>query len=249
MHAAVSEDRKCLALERKWAGVAAEAKGKVAAVPGATVADATKKVDALVDRTLTAVRDNAESQRAGAAEDDPIHATVIGFLKAIYPSGLQEVTSLPYVEELAAVEDILEKVASPQLAPVVEELHLGKLVERLGTLTKQYRAALHMPEAAQVIAFSDVRAARAAGQERLLQAVAMIVGKHFGSTPKDIAARADLLEPILKQNVAIGAAMKGRATVTDVNPETGEPGDLGAVGTAEGGATEAGQKPVAKKDG
>lgn len=129
------------------------------------------------------------------------------------------------------------------------ELHLGKLFERLGTLTKQYRAALHVPEAPPAMAFSTVREARAAGQERLLQAVAMIVGKHFGSTPKDVAARADLLGPILKQNAAIGAAMKTRATVTDVNPETGEPGDGAPDATVNGAAPEAEQKPAAKKNG
>lgn len=93
-NAAVTKDRKCLSLERRWARVGAEAKGRVTAAPGATL-DATNKGDAQVDRTLTAIRDNAESQRAGAAEDDPIHATVIGFLKTICPSGVQEVTSLP----------------------------------------------------------------------------------------------------------------------------------------------------------
>jgi len=223
---AVAEDRKCLALERRWAGVAAEARGKgTAAAPPKTLDPA--KIDPLVDRTLGAIRDHAETQRAGASPEDPIHATVSTLLKSIFPSGVADVTRLPWVEELAAVEDILSKLASPALAPVVTDLGLSRLVERLESLTVQYRAALHAP-APDSLMFGEVRAARAEGQERLLQIVAIVLGKHHQSTPADIAARVDLLGPVMEQNDAIGASLKGRNAIEDVNPETGE-ADPGTV--------------------
>src|SRR5690349_7737345 len=82
-HAAVTHDRACLALERRWAGFAAASRGKSASPPPAGAPDATK-IDPLVDRTVTAIRDHAENQRAGAAPGDPIHATVAAFLKELF---------------------------------------------------------------------------------------------------------------------------------------------------------------------
>jgi hypothetical protein len=246
-HAAIAEDRKCLASERRWAGVAAAARGKIPASPSPT-ADATK-IDPLVDRTLTAIRDHAESQRAGTAEEDPINAIVATFVATIFPVGVQAVTSLPYVEELSAVEDILERLQGAELSPVVKELGLERLVTRLAGHTERYRAALLAP-AAETIAFGDVRAARAVGQERLLQTVAIIVGKHFRNTQEDVAARAALLGPILLQSAAIGEAMRARSTAADVDPETGDAdpngtaqAPVGAADPAEGGSA------AAKKDG
>lgn len=213
-----------------WADVAAEARGKNAAAPSGGASPPATKIDALVDRTLTAIRDHAQSQAAGAAPDDPIHATVAFFLKEIFPAGVQEVTVLPFVEELAAVEPILGLLQGKDLTPTVEELGLQRLVKRLAALAVQYRAALEAP-APETLAFGKVKAARAEGQERLLQAVALIVGKHYRSTPADVAARADLLGPILEQNEAIGASMRARRTVEDVDPETGDPDPSGTAPT------------------
>ena len=220
--AAIAHDRKCLDLERRWAGVAAAARGRgpAAALPAGS--PATLKIDASVDRTLTAIRDHAVNQTAGAPPDDPIHITVAAFLKEIFPTTVQDVTGLPFVEELAAVEHILGNLQGKELQPIVEELGLGRLVTRLAGLTDQYRTALQTP-APETLAFGEVRAARAEGQDRLLQTVAIVVGKFFRNTPDDAAARAALLGPILEQQEAIGAAMRGRRVIEDVNPETGEP--------------------------
>ncbi len=122
---------------------------------------------------------------------------------------------------------------------MVKELGLGRLAKRLADLAVVYRAAIETPDES-TLAFGNVRAARIEGQDRLLEAVAMVLGKHHGSSADDVAARDELLGPILAQNEAIGAAMKARRTVVDVNPETGvlDPsGSGGGPGTpgAEGG--------------
>ncbi|MEP7120019.1 MAG: hypothetical protein ABJE95_03875 [Byssovorax sp.] len=218
---AITHDRTCLSLERRWEGMVAETKGKAAPAPAAAGAPpVAADVDPLVDRTLTAIRDHAVSQTAGAAPDDPIHVTVAAFLKAIYPAGVQEVTKLGFIEELAAVDHIVGLLHSKELAPVAKDLGLGRLVKRLGELAVVYRISLLAP-AAEVLAFGDVRAARIKGQDLLLEAVAIVIGKHHGSSPEDVAARSDLLGPILDQNDAIGVALKGRRSVVDVNPDTG----------------------------
>lgn len=69
-NAAIAEDRKCRATERRWAGVAAAARGKGPTAPSAT-ADAAK-IDPLSHGTLTAIRDHAENQRAGTRPLGPI---------------------------------------------------------------------------------------------------------------------------------------------------------------------------------
>ncbi len=225
---AVAHDRGCLALERRWAGVAAESRAKGAQATGADAPAAASKADALVDRTLTAIRDHAGAQAAGAAPDDPIHATVAAFLKEIFPAGVQQVTSQPYVEELASVEHILTQLQGKAMAATIEELGLQRLVKRLAGHAEQYRAALHAPTP-EVITFGQVKAAKVEGQENLLEAVAIILGKHHRRTPGDVAARTDLLGPILEQNEIIGATMRARRTVEDVDPETGEPDPTGAA--------------------
>ncbi|MFS8069056.1 MAG: hypothetical protein ACMG6S_22075 [Byssovorax sp.] len=235
---AVAHDRECLALERRWEGLVAESRGK--APPKVLAAGATPdaaSVDPLVDNTLTAIRDHAVSQTAGAPADDPIHATVAAFLKAIYPAGVQEVTKLGFVLELAAVDAIVDLLLSKEHAPVVKELGLGRLATRLADLAVVYRAAIGTPDE-NTLVFGDVRAARIHGQDLLLEAMAMVLGKHHGTSAADVAARDDLLGPILAQNEAIGAAMKARRTVVDVNPETGvfDPnGTSGGTPGAEGG--------------
>lgn len=223
VNAAIAHDRACLALERRWAGIAAENRGKGAAPTTPDSPQAAYKLDAIVDRTLTAIRDHALNQTIGAAPDDPIHGVVAAFLKELFPTNnLQDVTALPFVEELAAVEHILTQLGSDALAPVVEELALQRQHKHLAALTEQYRDALQAPTP-ETLAFGQVRAARADGQERLLETVAIVLGKFHGKSPADIAARADLLGPILEQDAAIGVAMRRRSIVEDVNPETGEP--------------------------
>jgi hypothetical protein len=219
--AAITHDRECLSLERRWEGLVAESKGKAAPAPPAAGAPPNAAdVDPLVDRTLTAIRDHAVSQTAGASPEDPIHTTVAAFLKEIYPAGVVEVTKLAYVEELAAVDVIVGLLQGKDLSAVVKDLGLGRLVKRLADLAVVYRASL-LTQPAGALAFGDVRAARIKGQDLLLEAVAMVIGKYHSSSPDDVAARNDLLGPILDQNEAIGVALKGRRSVVDVNPETG----------------------------
>jgi hypothetical protein len=240
---AVAHDRECLSLERRWEGLVADAKGKASSKPSAAGSppDAAS-IDPLVDNTLTAIRDHAVNQTAGASVDDPIHATVGAFLKSIYPAGVQEVTSLAFVLELAAVDDIVRLLQSKELAPVVKELGLGRLSKRLADLAVAYRAAIEAPSETTLV-FGDVRAARIEGQDRLLQAVAMVIGKYHGRAAEDVAARDDLLGPILAQNEAIGAALRGRRTVVDVDPETGALDPNGVAGGAEAAEGSGGKGP------
>lgn len=216
--AAVAHDQKCYELERRWAGVAVESKAKTPVDGGLDAVT----LDALVDRTLTAIRDAGLNQASGAIPGDPIHAKVAAFLKAIIPTGdVSDITGLAMVEEDVAVGAILALLTG-SLAATATELGLDRLVVRLGDLHAKYHAALVAP-GPEVLAFSDVRAARTVGQDLLVETIAIIAGKHHSKSEADVAARAALLGPIMEQNDAIAAASRGRRVVVDVNPDTGNP--------------------------
>lgn len=208
-NAAIAADRRTRALEVEWEAVSATPRGN----------QELAKVDAQLDRTLVALRDTAESQAAGA--DDPeLSARVGALLRSIFPSGVQAVTQAPYVDELALVEGILAVLKQKAQAPLIAELGLGRLVRRIGEVCGEYRALLEADTPSQ-LAFTAVRAARTEGQDRLLQAVAMVLGRFPGNDPKDSEARAALLDPVMRQNEAIRKTLRSRRS-TDVNPETGE---------------------------
>ncbi|WP_437279930.1 hypothetical protein WME90_05060 [Sorangium sp. So ce375] len=207
---AIEHDLATRAMERRWAGE-----------PAATGANpAAQRIDVLVDRTLGAIRDHVVAQTQGAAPDDPVHKEVAAFLKPIFPVSVQAITSLPYIDELAAVDDIAALLKG-ELAPAVREFGLGRLVTRLADLAVQYREALEAPPPS-LIDWGRVRAARAEGQGLLLEAVAIILGKHHERTREGTEARLALLAPILQQDEAIGQYLRSRRAIADVNPETGE---------------------------
>lgn len=214
------------ALEHRWAGEPEDTGAKPEA----------KRLDVLVDTTLGALRDGAVAQTMGAADDDPVHQQVASFLHEVFPAGVHTITRLPYVEESARVDDIVASLKGP-LAPAVAELGLGRLANRLADLAAQYREALEA-QPPSIVGFDRIRAARAECQGMLLATVALVLGKHHQPSAEGAAARLSLLSPILEQNEAIGAYLRSRRRVEDVNPDTGEdepskPGDEQGPGPAK----------------
>lgn len=209
--AALDHDQQTRDLERRYAiSPATSPKGLTEA----------RRVDILVDRTLSSLRDAAVAQATGADEGDPIIAISESFVRTVFPKGVNDLTSLGFFDELAAVDNILAAF-NAELAPAVAELGLTRLAQRLTKLAVEYRAALDAPDPA-IVSFGAVRAARAQGQQHLLQAVAQILGKHWSDAPGDVAARAALLAPVLKQNEAIRQSLRLQRPVEDIDPVTGE---------------------------
>ena len=229
---ALQHDGQTLALEKQWETSGASApKGEAA------------RIDTLVDRTLSALRDAAQAQAEGAEPGDEIAEMADAFLKTLFPAGVAAITNLSFIEELAVIDSMIIKLKGP-LAPAVKELGLTRLAKRLTSLADEYRGALSAPSPA--LKFGEVRAARARGQEMLLEAVAMILGKHPLSTNQDLTARTSLLGPILKQNEEIGQAMRARRALADVDPATGAPANSAPPADTKAGSND---DPVVKGDG
>ena len=182
--------------------------------------DPVQRVDAIVDRTLLALRDAAESQAAAARPGDGAAEKVATLLRALFPMGVAAVTSMTYADELNAVEAIIARLRG-DLAPLVADLSLGRHADRLAELSVEYRAALAGPRP-EPLDFGQVRAARARGQEMLLTAIALVLGRYPGNAPSDLEGRAALLAPILEQDEIVRQYFRARRMVEDVDAETGE---------------------------
>lgn len=178
--------------------------------------------DDLVDTSLTGVRDGALSLTKGARPGDPIADKANYLLAEIFPAGVAAVTSLPCVDELAAVEVIVGKLQG-ELAPLVKELGLALQVKRVVDLVPEYRRIIETRP--HEVDFAEVRKAREQGQTYLVEIVAMSLGTYCKShDPDHVAARAALLEPVLEQQEAIRLHRQGRRTnVVDIDPDTGVP--------------------------
>jgi hypothetical protein len=177
-----------------------------------------REIDMLVDPTLTALRDAALSQAAGARPDDPIVGTVNRFIAVVFPGGVKAITALAFADELAAVEDIVRALEG-ELWPMVEELGLVRLARRLAALAVEYRAALEADK--EVLHYDRVRTARNRGQDNLCRAVGLIVTRYHDDSDEHSGARSRLLAPILEQNEAIRSYLRARRAVPDVDPDTG----------------------------
>lgn len=208
---AIEHDRKTRRLDTLWVMHKAQPRGT------STIAE----LDGLADNLLSGLRDAAVALTRGARSGDPLIAKVEELVGRIFPAGVVAVTSRPYVEQLAAMEEILDLLRG-ELAPLVVELGLGVLTGRLAMLIDQYREAL---EARPVtLSFDEVRKSRAIGQRYLIEVVALILGTYcYHENPANETARRMLLEPVIAQNEAIRNYLRARRSVEDVDPETGEP--------------------------
>jgi hypothetical protein len=215
---AVAHDMETRGLDMRWLGARSARSAHAASMPA---------IDGLADQLLTGVRDGARLYALGAGST--VTVEVDAFIDEVFPAGVHAVTSLPYVEEAVEIERILGMLQGP-LALQVARFGLARLVQRLAAVSAQYHEALHIEEK---LDFTTVRAARDQGQLYLLQIVAMIIGTFPLETPEHVDARGRLLAPILEQDAAVRAYRRGRRSVPDMDPDTGEIDELPAAETLD----------------
>lgn len=181
-------------------------------------------VDNRMDRALGGLRDVVRALTAGAAPDDAIYGLAQQLLDRIFPAGVHAVTTLPVVDQLAAVETIVELLQG-ELAPLVAELNIQTNVRRVIELAREYRAVLEERPAS--VSFAEVQSARHEGHERFCSIIGMIVGTYYrADLAEHMDARDALLEPVLEQNEAVRVYLRARRPIVDVNPETGAPASI-----------------------
>lgn len=168
--------------------------------------------DDAADHTLTGIRDVAAGHVRGLPADDPFRAQVHRFLDDVFPGGVGATTSLPYVDQAAAMEMILDKLHGEHW-PLAQDLGLARKVRYLQKLTVEYRG--YVDAGAKPLTFAEVRAARERGHEYLLQAVAIILGTyHDHDDPEHVRKRNELMAPIDKMASIVRAVARARRNGT-----------------------------------
>jgi hypothetical protein len=160
------------------------------------------------DHTLTGIRDVALGHIRGLPADDPLRGQVEHFLADVFPGGVGATTSLPYVDQVAAMEMIVARLQGEHW-PLAQELGLQRKVRQLGELTIAYRD--YVDAGVQPLAFSEVRAARERGHGYLLETVAIILGTYHDSDDAEHVRKRDaLMAPIDKMAAVIRAMARAR---------------------------------------
>jgi hypothetical protein len=207
----IAHDRQTLVVEASWYAQSASTEGN----------PELRKLDRVLDPLVTSLRDTIDSQVRASSPGDPLVEKGLQLTQTLFPRGSSAITRATYPDEAAEVERVLEEIAKPVWSDVVTAFGLTRITGRIQTVIVEYRALLEAP-AAQGVKYADVKAMRSKGQSLMLQAIAMVLGKYPSDSEVDRQGRALLLGPILRQNEAIGDYLKGRRTVPDVNPDTGE---------------------------
>ena len=174
-------------LENQWAGHTSRA----------LYADPLGEIDTIVDRLLAGIRGIVRGQAQGLPAHDPVAVMCEDFQAEVFPNGLNAIISLPYVEQVAAVEVILGKLQG-ELADAVRQLGLEAKRDQLIELNAEYQRLIH--EGRREVRFADVREGRRRGQELLREIAATILAQFHDSTdPAQVDAREALLNPLIVQ--------------------------------------------------
>ena len=184
---------------------------------------AVSAMDNRMDRALAGLRDLIRSLASAATASDPIHGQVQELLDAIFPAGVRAITNLPVIDQLAAVETIVELLQG-DLAPLVAALNIQPQVQRVIELAGEYRAVIEASESQ--VTYPEVDSARRTGHELFCSVIALVISTyHRSDLAEHLEARAALLGPVLEQNEAVRVYLRSRRPIVDVDPVTGEPTD------------------------
>ena len=219
---AIAHERDAQYLENRWGGKTVRAR----------YADELIEVDGIVDQLLAGIRDIARGHALGLPAHHPVAMMCDGFLAELFPNGLAAVTSLPYIDQVLAVEVMLRRL-DDDLADAVRRLGLEENRERLRERTAEYRRLVN--EGRRDVRFAEVREARRRGQELLRAVIAMAIGRFPDiDDPAQVEARDALLQPLLLQlDQTRERGRRRRRKGTGADPETADPTSEPASGARD----------------
>jgi hypothetical protein len=193
-----SHDMELRALENQWA---ADAGRRV-------YADSVQALDQVVDQNTTSVRDVAVGHVRGLPADNPLRREVGEFVTAVFPAGPGAITSLPYVDQVAACEVVVEQVQG-RFAPLMARLGLTDKVAYLAALVAEYRDEVN--KTPEPLDYAVVREMRDRGHKYMVDILAMIGGRYYDSDNREhVATRDELLAPFFAQHHIVRAGYRLR---------------------------------------
>lgn len=108
---------------------------------GNLYAVAVRPIDVKADHTLSGLRAAALGLASGLPATHPTAVAVTELIKGIFPHGVGAVTGLRYIEQVAAIENIVVMLRSTH-AQHVATLGLAAKVDQLAEVTAEYRSAV-----------------------------------------------------------------------------------------------------------
>lgn len=173
---------------------------------------AVMSLDRFADIGLASIRDVTVAQIRGLPQSDPLVIDANAMLEDIFPAGVGAVTSLPFIDEVAACEVIVAKLTG-RWASTVSQLGLQQRVAYLSEYTQQYREAV---DERRNLDFATVQQYRRRGQQMLREVVVTTLGLFADSeNPDQVRARVRLLEPLVVQLDDIRARNRARRSRAD----------------------------------
>jgi hypothetical protein len=187
-----------------------------------------------VQPVLLSIRDIPLAHTRGLPDIDPLHAQVKEMLSDLYPGGLGALVTQTYVDRVAGVELVLEKLQT-RYAALIETLSMNKQVVRLAELASAYRTAVNN---GHTLRFCEVREMHAQGQKRLRALIALILGTFYDDDNADHEiAREELLEPVAHMKRLARMTRRRRRRGAGTADEGAGAADEGAVTVDEGAVT------------
>ena len=210
---AIDHDLRTLELEREWADIPNRAEFMSDHPP-------LREVDEQLDRALDVFYETLQGILRSDDRNDPRHDDAYILLDVIFPAGSCSITSLPYIDQMGAVDALLEELGGSFQAHV-KALKLEALVEGVAALSERYRDELAnlMPEE---LVLEQLLNAREEGQGFLLQIIAMVLGCYHRNSREEDSIRESFLGALSDHVDAFEEAARGGHRCRDLDPETGE---------------------------
>ena len=176
--------------------------------------------DQQLDLTISAFYDANLAMKQAFQARHPKGAAARNILDKALPKGSSALTSLPFVEQEAAVTSLVKLLKGP-LATDVATLQFEEIVDRIEACNLTFAAAI-APKEKETLTWDQVKAAEKRCAQAYLQLVATIFYCLPPTSEDNLLQRARIMQPILDQNEAIGRSYRRARPVYDVDPETGQ---------------------------
>ena len=134
---AAAHDARTLELEREWRALSRQGAVEQSHPP-------LSAVDEELDRALDALYDALQTLLKQGARNDPRLDDAYILLDVVFPAGACSITSLPYIDQMGAVDALLEELRG-DLLEHVESAGVSERVDEIARLGERYRHELGQP--------------------------------------------------------------------------------------------------------
>ena len=177
--------------------------------------EGTASLDNRIDGTLSSLLGAAEILADLEAETEQKRVAE-EFVEDLFPSGVYPITSMKFADQFVAVTELLDRLEGPY-AEHVEVMNVGPIVEQLEELNGQFGAKLE--QVSETLAYDEVETAKVKAEDAFHELVALAIGGYA----RDMETLNRVMAPVLEQTERTRRHLRGRGSIPEVDPETGEP--------------------------